>query len=193
MKRTCMLALLAAALTAASAQSPDVQFRAAQQKETVEGDLNAAIAMYRKLADDRATPPDVAARALVRVGRCYQRLGNAEARKALERVVNQFSAQTAAVAEAKQLLAAMPGNTGAAERGFVVRKLQTGIRGILDSVGVTRDGAYTAAVRPGRMGVDVLNLVTGEHTAVHTQQPIVSGDEYIYDPAISPDGKHIAV
>ena len=57
MKRTCILALLTAALMGAPAQSPDVQFRAAQQKETVEGDLNAAIAMYRKLADDRATPP----------------------------------------------------------------------------------------------------------------------------------------
>src|SRR4051812_14005623 len=115
MKRTCILALLTAALTAAPAQSPDVQFRAAQQKETVEGDLNAAIGIYRKLADDRATPPDVAARALVRLGRCYQRLGNAEARKAFERVVDQFSAQTAAAAEAKQLLAAMPGNGVAAE------------------------------------------------------------------------------
>jgi hypothetical protein len=78
---------------AAPAQSPYVQFRAAQQKETVEGDLNAAIVMYRKLADDRATPSDVAARALLRLGRCYQRLGNSEARKAFERVVNQLCEQ----------------------------------------------------------------------------------------------------
>lgn len=193
MKRTCMLAFLAAALMAAPAQSPDVQFRAAQQKETVEGDLNAAIAMYRKLADDRATPPDVAARALVRLGRCYQRLGNSEARKAFERVVNQFSAQTAAVAEATQLLAAMPGNGGTADRGFVVRKLRSGVRGIIDSVGVTGDGTYMAAVRAGRINLDVLNVVTGEHAPVHTQQPIASGNEYIFDPAISPDGQHIAV
>ena len=193
MKRICILALLTAALMAAPAQSPDVQFRAAQQKETVEGDLNAAIAMYRKLADDRATPPDVAARALVRLGRCYQRLGNSEARKAFERVVDQFSAQTAAAAEAKHLLAAMPGNGVVAERGFVVRKLQSGVRGILDSVGVTRDGKYMAAVQPARIDLAVLNLLTGEVAAVHTQQPIVSGSEYIFEPAISPDGQSIAV
>src|SRR5215471_8206227 len=155
MKRTCILALFTAALVAEPAQSPDVQFRAAQQKETVEGDLNAAIAIYRKLADDRTTAPDLAARALVRLGRCYQRLGNSEARKAFERVVNQFSAQTTAVAEAKQLLAAMPGNGVAGEGGFVVRKLRSGVRGILDSVGVTRDGKYMAAVRL-RIGLDVL-------------------------------------
>lgn len=192
MKRICILALLTAALMAGPAQSPDVQFRAAQQKETVEGDLNAAIAMYRKLADDRATPPDVAARALVRLGRCYQRLGNSEARNAFERVVNQFSAQTAAAAEAKQLLAAMPGSGVPAERGFTVRKLQSGVRGILDSVGVTRDGKYMAAVR-ARIDLDVLNIATGERAAVHTQQPIASGSEYIFDPAISPDGQLIAV
>src|SRR5215471_8935823 len=145
MKRTCILALFTAALVAEPAQSPDVQFRAAQQKEIVEGDLNAAIAMYRKLADDRATPPDVAARALVRLGRCYQRLGNSEARKAFERVVNQFSAQTAAAAEAKQFLAAM-GNGGTTEYGISIRKLQSGIDGILDSLCLTRDGKYMAAL-----------------------------------------------
>jgi hypothetical protein len=194
MKRTCILAFLAAALMAAPpAQSPDVQFRAAQQKETVEGDLKTAIAMYRKLADDRGTPPDVAARALVRLGRSYQRLGNSEARKAFERVVNQFSAQTTAVAEAKQLLAAMPGNGAAVERGFVVRKLQSGVRGLLDSVGVTRDGKYMAAVQAARIDLAVLNLLTGEVVAVHTQQPVASGNEYIYAPAISPDGQSIAV
>ena len=192
MKRTCILALFTAALVAEPAQSPDVQFRAAQQKEIVEGDLNAAIAMYRKLADDRATPPDVAARALVRLGRCYQRLGNSEARKALERVVNQFSTQTAAVAEAKQLLAAMPGNGVAGEGGFSVRKLQSGIGGILDSLCVTGDGKYMAALR-GRLDLDVLNVITGERAPVRTQQPIASGSEYVVDPAISPDGQRIAV
>src|SRR5262252_6838877 len=98
MIRIGILTVFTAVLVAAPAQSPDVQFRAAQQKETVEGDLNAAIALYRKLADDRSTPPDVAARALVRLGRCYQRMGNSEARKAFERVVSQFGGQTVAAA-----------------------------------------------------------------------------------------------
>jgi Tol biopolymer transport system component len=189
-----MLIITGLWLSAAPAQSPDVQLRAAQQKETVEGDLNGAIAMYRKIADDRATPADIAARALVRLGRCYQRLGSTEARKAFERVLNQFSAQTAAVAEAKQFLAAMPGNGVVSDRGFVVRKLQSGVRGILDSVGVTRDGKYMAALgSASRIDLDLLNVVTGEHAAVHTQQPIALGSEHIFDPAISPDGQYIAV
>src|SRR5262249_58608511 len=120
MKRTCILTLFTAALMAAPAQSPDVQFRAAQQKETVEGDLNAAIAMYRKLADDRATPPDVAARALVRLGRCYQRLGKSGARQTIGRGVEPVRAANAAVGRAEALLAAMPGNRGAPEAGLVV-------------------------------------------------------------------------
>lgn len=74
-------------LLAVPPQSADVRFRAAQQKENIEGDLNAAIRMYRQISDDRATPPDIAARALLRLGKCYQRMGSAEARKAYERIV----------------------------------------------------------------------------------------------------------
>src|SRR5215204_2343262 len=123
MRGTAILTLTALLSLMAAPQAPEVHLRAAQQKETVEGDLNAAIAMYRKLADDRTTPPDVAARALVRLGRCYQRLGSTEARKAYERVLSNFSAQTAAVVEAKQLLASMQGNGAAKpEDGLVVRK-----------------------------------------------------------------------
>src|SRR4051812_2480497 len=130
MRSTRMLALAAAmTLLAEPAQSPDVQLRAAQQKETVEGDLNTAIAMYRKIADDRSTPPEVAARALVRLGKCYQRLGSTEAGKAFERVLTQFPGQTAPAAEAKQLLAAMQGADAAkADGGLVVRRLQGAVR-----------------------------------------------------------------
>ena len=193
MRMFSIFALMAVGtLLAAPAQAPEVQLRAAQQKETVEGDLSAAIAMYRKIADDRTTPPDVAARALVRLGRCYQRLGSTEARKAYERVLAQFSTQTAAAAEAKQLLASIQSNGAAkTEDGLVVRKLQAGVREFY-SVTITGDGKYMSAPRGGAE-LDVLNLITGERTPVRTQRPITTGNEQIYSTAISPDGQRIAV
>lgn len=195
MIRIPILTMFTAALMMSTpAQSPDVQFRAAQQKETVEGDLNAAIAMYRRLADDRATPPDLAARALVRLGRCYQRMGNSEARQAFERVLSQFSGQTSAAVEAKQLLAAMDRGALREDGGIVLRKLQPGIQGInsLSALTVSRDARYAAAVTDGRREVELVNVTNGQRTSVRTREALVSGNEVIHGAAISPDGQRIA-
>ena len=111
---TVMLIVLAAlALTVAAGVAPHAQgkaelaFKAATDKEVVDGDLRAAIAMYRKIAQggDRG----VAARALVRMGQCYEKLGDlqaSEARKAYEQVVREFGDQAEVVAEARARLAA---------------------------------------------------------------------------------------
>src|SRR5262249_24141427 len=116
--------MVAIAVGTALAQSPDVQFRAAQQKETVDGDLTAAIKLYRQVADWKATPPPLAARALVRMGRCYERQGSTEAAKAYERVVAQFGKEEAA-AEARQRLASLPGKGvgNSPEAELVTRKV----------------------------------------------------------------------
>ena len=72
-----LLAALTAALllTGQTGQPADVQLKAAIYKETVDGDLKGAIELYRKISHgaDRA----VAARALVRMGQCYEKLGDA--------------------------------------------------------------------------------------------------------------------
>src|SRR5512140_9763 len=85
----------------------DVLFERAVQKETADGDLKGAIEMYRKLAAgaNRA----VAAKALIRMGQCYEKLGDADARKAYERVVREFADQKDAVAEARRRLGDKPG------------------------------------------------------------------------------------
>src|SRR5689334_9195265 len=85
----------------------DLQLQAAINKEVVEGDLKGAIEQYRKVAQgaNRA----VAAKALVRMGQCYERLGDAEARKAYERVVRDFADQKDPSAEARTRLASLGG------------------------------------------------------------------------------------
>ncbi|MBP1602624.1 MAG: hypothetical protein H6Q06_2775, partial [Acidobacteria bacterium] len=56
----------------------EVALQAAIKKEMVDGDLKGAIEQYKKIAQsgNRAA----AARALVRMGQCQERLGEAEAR-----------------------------------------------------------------------------------------------------------------
>ncbi|MEK7403768.1 MAG: hypothetical protein AAB225_01545 [Acidobacteriota bacterium] len=77
----------------------EAQLQAAINKETVEGDLKAAIELYRKLA--QSANRAAAAKALARMGQCFEKLGDAEARKAYERAIRDFGDQKEAVATAR--------------------------------------------------------------------------------------------
>src|SRR6185369_2853853 len=70
-----------------------------------DGNLKAAIEDYRKLAQN--TNKAVAARALVRLGECYEKQGNAEARKTYEQVLSRFGDQKEAAEKARTRLAAL--------------------------------------------------------------------------------------
>src|SRR5262245_26249768 len=80
--KTIAAIAIAAALTASltlgePAQTAEVQFKAAQHKEEIEGDLKGAISDYKKLAEgkDRA----LAARSLIRLATIYRKQSDAEA------------------------------------------------------------------------------------------------------------------
>jgi len=77
------------------------------------------------VADGKATPPPLAARALVRLGRCYERQGSTEAAKAYERVGRAVRQEEAEAAEARQRLASMPGKGAgnSPEAELVTRKV----------------------------------------------------------------------
>jgi Tol biopolymer transport system component len=189
------ISLLAVLSATPQAQAPEVRLRAAQQKETVEGDLQTAIKMYRTLADDKTTTPDVAAQSLLRLGRCYERIGNTEARKAYERIVAQYAGQDAAVAEAKTRLAAMPANgLNAAVGGVSARKVAVSLGGSASNLSptVTQDGRYTAVLR-GRTTIELIDLLTGEQKPFSTARVASTPDETLYRPLISPDGRRVLV
>src|SRR6266542_1588548 len=85
----------------------DLHLQAAINKEVVEGDLKGAIEQYRKVA--QGSNRTVAAKALVRMGQCYEKLGDAEARKAYERVVRDFADQKDMAAQAQIRLVSLRG------------------------------------------------------------------------------------
>ena len=117
-----VLAVAVCVLSPAIAQKGDqaeVQLKAAINKEVVDGDLKAAIDLYRKVAQSGNRP--VAARALIRMGQCYEKLGDAQARKAYEQVVREFADQKEAVEQARALLSAA-GRTKQPESGITVQQ-----------------------------------------------------------------------
>jgi Tol biopolymer transport system component len=94
--------------------SAEVELRSAMEMETVKGDLRGAIQRYTKLADSRDR--SVAAKALLRMAQCHEKLGDAEARRIYERLVREFGDQTDAVAQARTKL----GTTNRAKADRVV-------------------------------------------------------------------------
>ena len=161
---------------AASAQPQDkaeVAFRAAMEKETVEGDLKGAIDQYRKLAQgkDRA----VAARALVRMGQCYEKLGDAESRKAYERVVREFGDQKDAAAAAGARLAAL-GKPGSGPSTRLIAKN-------VWVAGPSPDGRFL--LQEGTDDLEVRDLQTGQTRHI--------AKKYWNSAAVSPDGRQVAI
>ena len=175
-----MTAMLAFA--AQRAGRPELQLEAAINKEVVAGDLKGAIELYRKAA--QSADRTVAAKALVRMGQCYEKLGDAEARKAYERAIREYGDQAEAVATARSRLAALgqPAGAGAGQEERWIARL--GDRWF--NSGISRDGRW-AALTTSR---DVLlyDLRDGNERSLLT----TTGNERVTNAAISPDGTQVA-
>ena len=85
--RKLTLALAAAALLLAQA---DTTLQRAIRKETMEGDLKGAIELYQKAISQSGKDRTTAAQALLRLGDCYEKQGDKQARQAYERLVKEF-------------------------------------------------------------------------------------------------------
>ena len=78
-----------------------VLFQAAMNVEVVEGNLERAIALYQQIIDQAGVNRALAARALVRLGDCYQKLRRQEAQSVYQRVIREYADQTEAVQTAQ--------------------------------------------------------------------------------------------
>jgi Tol biopolymer transport system component len=204
MKRFWMAALLACmAIVAVAAQqgtrpttTAAAQFEAAQKKEVVDGDLAAAIALYRKLAEgaDRA----VAAKALVRMGECYEKLGAAqkgEARKAYEQAIARFGDQAAVVATARARLAAMGAGAPAPTAGPTVRRLLgEPVGGFVSGVfgSVSSDGRFMAFTDAETGDLALRDLTTGQVRRLTNKGSWAQSNDICYGTAVSADGRRVA-
>jgi Tol biopolymer transport system component len=87
---------------AQSSRTAEVQFKAAQHKEEVEGDLKGAIEQYKKISEGKDRR--LAAQALLRMAEAYQKLGDSQARAVYARIVRDYTDQKDTVAVARTRL-----------------------------------------------------------------------------------------
>ena len=184
-----ILSLMALGAGPASAQTGHDLFQQALLKERAEGELREAIQLYEQIVRDFAADRTLAARALVQVGQCYEKLGSTEAERAYQRVVSDFADQADLVAQARERLAALR-PAAATSRGQVAQMLLR--RGPEIDISNPRamtpspDGRRVAYAQGG--AVYVRDLASGEVQQVAPGRPAVSNWGAIW----SPDGKRLA-
>ncbi|UCE42352.1 MAG: tetratricopeptide repeat protein, partial [Candidatus Aminicenantes bacterium] len=98
-------------------------FQKALAKERAEGNLEEAIALYKKVIAE-AKDEALAAKAQLRIGFCYEKLGLSEAQKAFQKVVDNYPSQTESVKVAKEKLSILIKAKSVVEKG----EMEFGIR-----------------------------------------------------------------
>jgi len=198
MKRRTKITIAVAALLvvgqalAQTNRTAEVQFKAAQHKEQVEGDLKGAIEEYKKLAD--GTDRSVAARSLISLAECYEKLGQADARKAYERVVRDFADQTDLVTAAQARLRAIYTKQGVANPAgaLIPRLLISGAD--VPNASITEDGRWMVTTHSDSGGdIAVRNMLTGQVTPIlDNRGSKEDAGDYAESPVLSPSLREIA-
>jgi len=190
-KTIISIAVLAAALMAFGLQnSPKhkVLFEKAKFAMETKGDLNEAIKLFSELIQKYPGEREFAAKSQLYIGLCYEKLGNAAARTAYERVVRDFADQTEIVAQARVRLAALggPGRVG----GLVTRRVLTdAYRG---GEVLTADGKYISHIDRDTGDMVQFEVASGQTSRI-TNKGGAAAKETPYEyQAFSRDGKQIA-
>lgn len=158
-----LLLVLASALTAqppAGAPSIDALMGAAMHQQEVEGNPQAAAAIYKKVLADPRASRGVQATALLRLAKVAEKLAPADARTYYQRLTREFPDQAGPVAEAARRLASLTATTDAnaspAEGGAASRRhLWTKYAPF---GAPSRSGRYIAFIEFGPNGRGSLNL-----------------------------------
>ncbi len=165
----------------------EILLQKAIQIETVDGDLDNAIKMYRQIVENLGENRAVAAKALLQIGKCYEKLGSLEARKAYETLLEEYADQGDITMEARARLAALA--KPEEENGIKIRQVWTG-PGANYYATPTPDGRSLVYVDWNSGGnVAIRELTTGKTRLVTTT---AKPDHFALNPIVSHDGKWIA-
>lgn len=191
MRHTILLLATVAALTLAAADRiHENKLQQGIDLLETKGDLPAAISTFEEVS--KSSDRSLAARALLYLGSCYQKLGEEKAQSAYERIVREFADQKEAAAEARTRLASLRRSPDG-YAGIVTRQVWTGRN--VDVLGsVAPDGRFLAFIDWDSGDLAIRNLATGENRRLTNNQSWDSPSHagFAEFAKISPDGKQIA-
>src|SRR5713226_6468187 len=182
--------LLAAPLAIAQKDDQvEVLMQAAHQKQLVEGQLEEAIQLYKRIVEEHGGNRAVAAQALLEMGQCYEKLGNTEARKAYERLLRDYGDQNEAAVAARKRLSALGQPAGSSNGSEMVTRRVWAGPGEYIGGSLSPDGRYLSCVDWATGDLALRDLATGKMR--HLTNKTESGENAFFS-TISPDGKEVA-
>jgi Tol biopolymer transport system component len=134
-------------------ESAAEQFEKALYYEDVQGDLQRAIELYEQILKQFPGNREIAAKAQLHIGLCFEKLGKTEAIKAYEQVLANFADQTGEVAAARERLAALQAKETPAQ--FSTKILEGGL------------AAATSALSPDGTKLAMYDVTKGLNAAVY--------------------------
>jgi Tol biopolymer transport system component len=183
----------------ALAQSAYDLFQKGLIAERTEGNLEEAIRLYKQIVAEHKDDRALVAKALVQMGGCYEKLGRVEARKAYERVIQEFADQAEPVQVAREHLQQLDGETGAGNEnnksGVTVRQVWEPSPGpwMSDSSGApSPDGRYLSFTHWSYGNLAVRDLASGECRDLTDEGTWDGEDQWAGNSIFSPDGKQVA-
>jgi Tol biopolymer transport system component len=135
--------------------SSGVRLEAGIAKEEADGDLKAAMTVYQQIASDSAAPRAVRAKALLRLARCDEKLGQ-QARQLYEQIVRDYADQPVA-AQARNRLVALKQQDTPPPSTMTVRQIEMPQGG---SMGVTDTDGQRAVYRDDKGNLYFSDLAT---------------------------------
>ncbi len=182
--------LVLAAVVALGQAPADVQLKAAAHKAEVEGDLKGAMEAYRRIIATNGKDRAVAAKAMLHLAQCHEKLGQAEARSLYEQIATNYRDQAAVAAEARERLAALDGGSRPSG-GLTARQVWTG-PDVDPEASITPDGRLMAMTHWETGDVGIRDLGTARVTRLNLKTSWQDSSDFAETPVFSPDQRQIA-
>lgn len=151
------------------------------------GDYAKAIESFNLVMTKFPKEKATAAKALLNIGRCYEKLGKDEAQKAYERVIKEYGDQREVVAEARARLAVIVGKEN---KEFSIRKVKEGTDVGFEGA-VSPDGRYLSYVDWDTGDLAIYEIATGNKRRLTDKGSWDKSNEFAYYSRWSPDGKQV--
>lgn len=176
-----------------SQQTAGELFEKALYQEEAKGDLQKAIELYQEILKQFPEDREVAAKAQLQIGVCYEKLGLKEAQKAFQKVIDNYPEQAEVVRVAREKLSILLKAQAMVEKGekeFKMHQIWAGSGKVWDGE-PSPDGKYLSFTDWGMGDLAIIDVVTGKKRLLTKRKGWYPMEFALYS-RWSPDGKSLA-